>query len=188
MSLAGTSPSQCYEALCYLLFNICSTLKDIERKYNVENVIDIGYSFKNLLSAKNSSEVLQNMDLLYYDIRDILPDRNDTKYEKIIEDCNRIIEENYSDPNLSVEYIADKIGFSRGHLTRIYKQLTDISISTKISDCRLEAAAKLLVETDKKVSDIVSDVGYINSSHFTVTFKNKFGESPLNYRKKYGQK
>ena len=187
-SLKKASPSQGYELLCYLLFNICSSIKNIERKYNIENVIDIGDCFKTLLSAKYSGEVLQIIELLYYDIRSILPDKNDSKYDKIIEDCNKIIEENYQDANLSVEYIADKIGFSRGHLTRVYKQITGMSISTKIADCRLDAAAKLLVETNKKVSDIVNDVGYINSSHFTVTFKHKFGESPLNYRKRYGQR
>lgn len=187
-SLAKTSPSQCYELLCYLLFNICSTIKNIEKKYNVENVIDIGQCFKTLSSAKYSGELLQIIELLYYDIQSILPDKNDLKYEKLIEECNKIIETSYQDQNLSVEYIADKMGFSRGHLTRVYKQTAGISISTKIADYRLDMAAKLLVETDKKVSDIVNEVGFVNSSHFTVTFKQRFGESPLNYRKKYSHK
>ena len=187
-SLVRTSPSQCYELLSYLLFNICSTIKNIEKKYNVENMIDIGECFKTLSSAKYSAEMLQIIELLYYDIQSILPNKNNSKYEKIIDDCNKIIEDCYKDANLSIDYIADKIGFSRGHLTRIYKQITGISISAKIADYRLDVAAKLLIGTDKKVSDIVNEVGYVNSSHFTVTFKQKFGESPLNYRKRHDHK
>lgn len=187
-SLKKTSPSQCYELLCYLLFNICSAIKNIEKKYNVENMIDVGKCFHTLSSAKYSDELLQIIELLYYDIHSILPDEQESKYEKVIEKCNKIIETSYQNQNLSVEYIADKIGFSRGHLTRVYKQTTGVSLSTKIADYRLDVAAKLLVETDKKVSDIVNEVGHINSSHFTVAFKQRFGESPLNYRKRHGHK
>ncbi|HEX6849515.1 MAG TPA: AraC family transcriptional regulator [Chitinophagaceae bacterium] len=48
---------------------------------------------------------------------------------------------------------------------------------------RMDAAARLLVNTEKPVADVVIESGFKNLAHFDRVFKEHFGSSPLQYRK-----
>lgn len=48
---------------------------------------------------------------------------------------------------------------------------------------RMKKAAKLLVETDRSVTDIAFTVGFSSSSYFIKQFHKVFGCRPLDYRK-----
>ena len=48
---------------------------------------------------------------------------------------------------------------------------------------RLQAAEKLLVETDKKIIEIAWDAGFSSLSSFNRFFKKKTGMTPTEYRK-----
>lgn len=52
-----------------------------------------------------------------------------------------------------------------------------------LTDKRLKHATMLLKTTKQNVSDIVFHSGFKNVSHFSRIFKQKFGQSPLQYRK-----
>ncbi|WP_340114790.1 helix-turn-helix domain-containing protein [Maribellus mangrovi] len=52
-----------------------------------------------------------------------------------------------------------------------------------LTNKRLEHAGTLLKSTKKSISEIAYDSGFENSSHFSRIFKEKFGLSPLQYRK-----
>ena len=47
----------------------------------------------------------------------------------------------------------------------------------------LSLAATLLLETDKSVLEIASDVGYSNSGNFGSSFKRCYSVSPIRYRR-----
>ena len=49
---------------------------------------------------------------------------------------------------------------------------------------RLTIAENLLVLTDKQITDIALETGFTSAISFTVNFKNKYGISPSEYRKK----
>jgi transcriptional regulator GlxA family with amidase domain len=52
-----------------------------------------------------------------------------------------------------------------------------------LSKKRLEYAQQLLDTSTKNVSEIACDCGFENATHFSRVFKEKFGYSPLQYRK-----
>ena len=47
----------------------------------------------------------------------------------------------------------------------------------------MEAARKLLVETEQSITDIARDVGFNNDSYFSATYKKVYGENPNETRK-----
>jgi AraC family transcriptional regulator, exoenzyme S synthesis regulatory protein ExsA len=53
-----------------------------------------------------------------------------------------------------------------------------------IKEKKLEKALELLQSTELSVSEICFEVGFQDSSHFTKTFKQKFNQTPSEYRKK----
>ena len=55
-----------------------------------------------------------------------------------------------------------------------------------IQEKRLDLAARLLLDSDISVGEIIKQVGYENESHFREMFKNKYKQNPLKYRKAGG--
>lgn len=53
---------------------------------------------------------------------------------------------------------------------------------------RMDEAKRLLLNTDIPIQDISEKTGFNNDTYFSNIFKNKFGVSPLKYRKKYKNK
>ncbi|CAK7067822.1 MAG: HTH-type transcriptional activator RhaR [Bacteroides rodentium] len=59
------------------------------------------------------------------------------------------------------------------------------SLSDYIRNFRLEKAAHLLLTTQMNVQEVMNEVGFVNSSHFTKIFKLRFNMPPTEYKKKH---
>ncbi|MNV17243.1 HTH-type transcriptional activator RhaS [compost metagenome] len=93
-----------------------------------------------------------------------------------------IIEGRLADPP-SLDELAGEVGLSRRQFFRAFKQSTGKTPHAYLLDHRLERAADFLRTTSRSATDIALDSGFANSSHFTATFKNAFGLSPLDFRR-----
>lgn len=102
--------------------------------------------------------------------------------EQLMERIMRVVNEHLNDPHFSAEDLAAEVGLSRVHVHRKLKELTNLSTRDFIKNIRLQQAALLLTK-DKKltVSEIAYTVGYTNPSHFSSSFKEKYGVSPKDY-------
>ena len=101
--------------------------------------------------------------------------------EKLMEKIMDIINENLSNPALSVEMLANEIGISRVHLHRKTKELTNQSTRDFIRNIRLQQAANLLSTKNISISEVAYAVGFTNLATFSSAFKEFYGESPSNY-------
>ena len=86
------------------------------------------------------------------------------------------------DEPLSLQSMA-RIGFaSRFHFNRTFRQITGIPPSQFLYALRLDAARRLLTETQRKIIDICYDVGYNSVGTFTRRFTDALGVSPSTFR------
>lgn len=94
----------------------------------------------------------------------------------------KVVNEHLDDPALNVEMLASEVGLSRVHVHRKLKELTNLSTRDFIKNIRLQQAATLLAQDHKlTVSEIAYATGYINLSHFSSSFREKYGMSPKEY-------
>ena len=100
-----------------------------------------------------------------------------------LERMQKIIEENFSNPDLNVNFLADKMCISRSRLFAKIKTLADVSPNDMIQIVRLKKAAQLLAEGNMKVSEVCYTVGFSNPSYFSKCFYKQFGVSPSEIRK-----
>lgn len=96
----------------------------------------------------------------------------------------KYIRDNMSNPELTVEMLAEQLASSRSQVYRKIKSLTGQSANEMIRKIRLDMAKKLLQEENMNVNEICYQVGFSSPSYFTKCFKEEFGESPSNYLKK----
>ena len=92
------------------------------------------------------------------------------------------VENNYAE-KISVSDIAQIAGFSESHFMRYFKETMGTSFINYLKDYRLTMAARLLQSSDSSVLNIAAEVGFDNLSYFNRAFKEKFGVTPLKYRK-----
>ena len=140
----------------------------------------------NLIENRNRIEVKPLDDKV---IRDMLsPEPLQSADRQLLEKIVKLINENISNPNLNVEFLAENIGISRVHLYRKLKELTNQSTSDFIKTIRIKQAAELLADQKVQVSEVAYAVGFSNLSHFSNSFKEFYGISPTEYAEKYRNK
>ncbi|MFC5452427.1 response regulator [Paenibacillus aestuarii] len=100
---------------------------------------------------------------------------------KLVDDAKSYILNNY-DRSLSLVDVADFVHMSAGYLSHLFKQVTGVNFIQFLTDCRIEAAKRLLVETDFKIYEVGERVGYEIPRYFSDIFKKATGKTPLEYR------
>lgn len=106
-------------------------------------------------------------------------ERNNTQIKN---DVIRFIHKNYCSSTFSLDYISDEMQLSKARITSIIKEDLDLSFGQYIINLRLNEVKRQLVETDKKIQDIVTGVGYLDVSNFARKFKNEEGVTPGQFR------
>ena len=91
---------------------------------------------------------------------------------------NTIIEANFSNPELSVNFLAEQLGISRSGLFAKIKTLADLTPNEMIQVVRLKKAAQLLREGGRQVNEVCYMVGFNNPSYFSKCFFKQFGIRP----------
>lgn len=91
------------------------------------------------------------------------------------------IEENLNN-ELSLDKIAEKAGYSKFHLHRIFSKIVGETIHKYIQKRRLTEAARKLVYTDDSIINIALISGYESQQAFTLAFKKMYKSSPQIYR------
>ena len=105
---------------------------------------------------------------------------NDQMMERVM----KVINENISSPDLSVQFIADKIGISRVHFHRRLKDATGLTPRDFVRNIRLSQAAKLLAGKNFDITDVAIATGFRSVSTFSTCFKGYFGMTPTEYARK----
>jgi len=92
------------------------------------------------------------------------------------------IESNLSE-KLSLEIIAEKAHFSPFHFHRLFKIVVKETVHNFINRKRIEkAAAYLLHQKEKNITEIAEAVGFNNLSAFSKSFKKFYGISPNKFK------
>jgi len=102
-----------------------------------------------------------------------------------LKEIKEVIIKNMDDPNLNIDKICKIVGISRAHMYRKIKLVTDKSPTEFIRLIRLNEASRLLVETEKSVSEVCYMVGFNSASYFSICFKEHFNISPIDFVKNH---
>lgn len=130
----------------------------------IKNLVDL----RNLLRQKFSQMPLVPLNSI----------ANNSMDDKFLTRMNEIIEENFSNPELSVDFLAEQLCISRSGLFAKIKTLANITPNELIQVVRLKKAAALLSENKYRINEICYMVGFNNPSYFSKCFQKQFGMKP----------
>ena len=91
------------------------------------------------------------------------------------------IQDHYME-DISVQDLSAYIGYSEVHTCRLFKQYFGQTFVSYLAHYRMRKAARLLLYSDRSVSEIGRSVGYANANYFGKVFMRIYGMTPSEYR------
>lgn len=102
-------------------------------------------------------------------------------------DANKLceyFEKNYSF-DLSLEKVADYMGYSNAYMSRYMKKILGTTFSAYLNSLRMKHALEYLKESDYNVSEIAARCGFSSSNYFAKIFKSQMNITPHDFKKQY---
>lgn len=91
------------------------------------------------------------------------------------------------DPHISVERIAEEMGYNKDYLSRMFKRRFGSGLLSYIHRIRLEAAKEALTGTNLHIKEVAVSVGANDDKQFAKWFKRQAGVTPTEYRRAFSR-
>ena len=149
-----------------------------------EKPVDLTYlklSIQNIF--RNQQQLKEHYTKNYYaDSNELSSNEQDSKFLK---QFIAFIEANMDQSQMDVNLIAEELSMSRSKLYTKVKSLTGKSVVEFVLNCRLRKAAKLIIEENMTMREVMMEIGIESQAYFTNSFKKVFGETPTSFAAKH---
>ncbi len=102
-----------------------------------------------------------------------------TRHEKLIEAVS-FLESRIEEP-FDLDACAAQLVLSRRQIERLFNRYLGVTPVRYMNDLRLQRGRALLAETDMSVTEVAMACGYASTSHFSKSFRTKYGVSPYRF-------
>ena len=106
-----------------------------------------------------------------------------TKQQSTVSRIIKYINIHYTEPDLTIEKIANEFYFTAPYLSRLFKSEMGVSPMQYVINLRMSKAIELIKHHEFTISQISETVGYKNQFYFSKEFKKIYDDSPSSYRK-----
>ncbi|MEG0852571.1 MAG: response regulator [Angelakisella sp.] len=167
------------------LIGLTGVLLDIISHYELDAQAIMGGGgdfFEVISSIKNIEELEHWLERVCTGISEGMSAERCSASHRLIQQAQSFIQENYHNPELSLEMLCKQLHVSPAYLSTLFKQETGESYVNYLTGLRLEKAVELLTNTDEKTYIIAAKVGYAEPNYFGYVFKKTYGVSPSKFR------
>lgn len=102
-----------------------------------------------------------------------------TRHDKLLQAAAFL--ESRIEEEFDLDACAAHLGLSRRQIERLFHRYLGTTPVRYMNDLRLQRGRALLGETDMKVTDVAVACGYASTSHFSKSFRKKYGVSPYRF-------
>ncbi len=141
-------------------------------------------AYENAISAKNTTDMCETVAGLVENLHKKTENYQQNNMSLIVKQAIDYIRQNFNDPYLNIEVLAQKTYSSYGHLCFVFKKETNQTINEYILETRMNKAQKLLLSDSMTVSNVALSVGYLNTNYFSKMFKKRYNVLPSELKKR----
>lgn len=172
-------------------------VEGVEQFYHIENcgvyikdILQNVGNFKNFLLARRFHLQSITMQMFINQLVQFDDDHLDADQRTVlriqelkrVEELGIYIKENLAEDH-SIKNLCKKSGLNPNKLQIGFKYLYATSINEFITNKRLERAKQLLESNEYNVREVVAAIGLESSSYFSKIYKERYGITPMNYKK-----
>lgn len=107
-----------------------------------------------------------------------------TKKQQLINDVMEYVDNSFSDSELGLSTVAEKMGYSSKYLSKAFKENVGISFSEYVRNVRIQHAVFLIEHGITTVKNLALLCGFADPYYFSNVFKTVVGVYPSNYIQK----
>ncbi len=100
---------------------------------------------------------------------------------EIVQQVQQYIENNYKDPELTVEKIAAGVFLDSSYIRRVISRQMGCTVSDLVTNIRMKEAVRLMEHQELSIADIAEQIGYNEPGYFSKCFKKCYGITPKQY-------
>ena len=126
-----------------------------------------------------------NIASLLLEIMRECPKENQIKHPEVAElvySAMNYVRKHYSE-DVNEQELARSLGVSYSYFSRSFKQITGMSFKKYLNRIRTSRAERLLLTTQKSVTEVATDCGYNNVSYFINVYRSTKGKTPYETKK-----
>lgn len=115
---------------------------------------------------------------------DLFQNVNINKHQEYVAKFGNLLEyiDNHYTEDLTLEDMADIIGFSKYHFSRLFKQYTNFTFCDYLKHRRIQAAEMLLEQPEYSITEVALQSGFPSISTFNRIFKEYKNCTPTEFR------
>ena len=155
------------------VFSECNELKVIW-----ENAIGIHSQLSDL-----ASESVLLASFAFLGERTLDPEKNNDSNNMLSSLIKKYIDDNFADPSLSLESIANHLSYNKKYISTIFKKETDIGVVEYLNTLRIQNACTFMNQGFTSVADIAHSCGFSDPQYFSKVFKKLLKMTPMQFIK-----
>jgi transcriptional regulator GlxA family with amidase domain len=114
------------------------------------------------------------------------PDRNRTSsrraatvvaHRRLVGECAELLQASFHE-RLALREVAHRVGMSPYHLSRVFHQVTGVTMSQYRTQLRVHAVLDRLDAGDVDLAAVAADTGFADHAHMTRTLTGQLGANP----------
>ncbi len=180
--IAGMSSDAVIQSVIHLGIILKQTVREINQNKLAPLSIDLRSVDRLVFEKETLDDIFAEFGSM---LNELFVDRKrgvENKDHVIVDTIKEVIQANYSNPNLSLQEISDRLKMSSAYVGRIFKRQETISVADYINEIRLLKSVMLLENHNLQVNEVSEKVGFSSPSYFFKLFKKRFGTTPKDYR------
>ncbi|MCP3027786.1 helix-turn-helix domain-containing protein [Halobacillus sp. A5] len=138
--------------------------------------------FSEILFNRVLYRIVQEMLLFLYELLDRSNTEEVFSKKDVIERGILYIENHYSDPDLTLQHVADAVGRSPAYFSHLLMKKQGTPFRQQLANKRVEEAKQLLTGTQLSIKEVAEQTGFRHPSYFTKLFKEFTTMAPREYR------
>ena len=169
------------------LMGIAFSFLSILQEFLFENSLQMN-DFPNLQKAFNHYQDCRNTDQMKNFLIHIYrkaalqaATHMDNSNTPLIVNVKKYVQEHYQNPDLQLKTIAAQFYVSPQHLSSLFSQENDTTLTSYIMEYRMKKAKELLLEQSPSIQHTAYLCGFNDSGYFSKCFKKYYGISPKNF-------
>jgi len=172
------------------VYVICMGLVSVNLSYFEESGHPIEDCFGDQFFPYNEIRKFESAEQTFFWIKELFhkavmynSKHKHTRSSIIARSAKAYLEENYAEPGLQLEQVAQHIFINASYLRAVFKKEIGITVSDYLTQYRMQQAKLLLGNNSMRLADVAEKVGYSDSGYFSKSFKKFYGYSPSEYEK-----
>ena len=168
-----------YIRYCRRLYNLAR--KEVERK-GIKISLNKNDPFESVNHYDQWKTIQYKTEEIYFELEKTVLKSSENQFSLITSRTISYIENHFKE-DISLSSIADSLGVSESHISRIFKKETGTNFVPWINRFRVEYSLDLLASGEYKLYNIADLSGFSDYKYYTRQFKRFMGLSPTEFRK-----